>query len=398
VTSSPSLGSQQALSGFLISGLLTSCLGAFLPVWGYHLTSDFITAGNYFLCMNVGLLASVHAAHALLARRGIAFVLTTACALACVSFLGLALSCPPGPALGRAAGLLGLGVSAGLLNTAVFHAISPLYRQDRAATVTLAGALYGLGCLITALLAAGTYYVYTAPSILILFAVIPGLCAGLYARVKFPRDQGPRHIPARQVLEDFKNPGAVLFTLLLFFQFGNEWSIAGWLPLFLIRRLGISPEASLFLLAFYWASLLVGRLAAQALLQRMSHAKLLLSSVSLSLLGCVILTTSADRFGAGAGILFVGSGFASIYPLVVERIGRRFSYYHPGLYNGIFSFAFTGGLLAPCALGYLAHFGSIRVIMLGPLLGTSMVFALALLILLESRLAAPPPSGRAARA
>ena len=34
----------------------------------------------------------------------------------------------------------------------------------------------------------------------------------------------------------FRSPGAVLFALLLFIQFGNEWSIAGWLPLFLIRR------------------------------------------------------------------------------------------------------------------------------------------------------------------
>ena len=55
----------------------------------------------------------------------------------------------------------------------------------------------------------------------------------------------------RQAFADFRSLAAVLFALLLFVQFGNEWAIAGWLPLFLIQRLGISPESSLMLLAAY---------------------------------------------------------------------------------------------------------------------------------------------------
>jgi len=31
-------------------------------------------------------------------------------------------------------------------------------------------------------------------------------------------------------MADFRSPGAVLFALLLFCQFGNEWSIAGGYP------------------------------------------------------------------------------------------------------------------------------------------------------------------------
>ena len=37
----------------------------------------------------------------------------------------------------------------------------------------------------------------------------------------------------------------------------------GLVTLFLIRRLGISPEASLMILALYWAILLVGRIRLQ---------------------------------------------------------------------------------------------------------------------------------------
>ena len=76
-----------------------------------------------------------------------------------------------------------------------------------------------------------------------------------------------------------RSPGAVLFSLLLFFQFGNEWAVAGWLPLFLIQRLGISPATSLLMLALYWLALLVGRVVAQWILPRVRHARLLVWSV-----------------------------------------------------------------------------------------------------------------------
>jgi len=103
-----------------------------------------------------------------------------------------------------------------------------------------------------------------------------------------------------------------------------------------------------------------------------------------ALLGCTILTFTNNRFGAVMGILFVGGAFASIYPLVVERIGSRFPYYHPGFFNGIFSFAIMGGLLAPWSLGVFANLWDIGVVMLLPLLGTLMVVVLLLIIWAEA--------------
>lgn len=377
---------RRSLSAFLISGMLMAFLGAILPAWRYHLKADFKEVGYYFLSLNLGFLLSVPAAHMLLARRGAKFVLMVANAIACGGFLYLALTSPPVSAIWRLLGVLWIGIAAGLLNTGVFHAISPQYRHDRAATMNLAGVMFGIGCLLTALLVAGTYYVYTVPSILILFAILPGFYAVSYARAKIAPHPVVEQVPLGQLLRDFRNPGAVLFSLLLFFQFGNEWSIAGWLPLFLIRRLGISPADSLLMLAMYWSALMVGRIFSQLLLKRMSHGLLLIGSIVSALLGTLVLASTDNRFGAVMGILFVGGGFASVYPLVVEKIGHRFPYYHPGFYNGIFSFAITGGFIAPWLLGYFAEAWGIRVVMFLPLLGTCMVFALALLIMLEAKL------------
>jgi MFS transporter, FHS family, glucose/mannose:H+ symporter len=376
----------RSLAAFLVSGVLMSFLGAILPAWGYHLRSGFAEVGGYFLSLALGLLLSVGIGHVLLASRGVKFLLISASVLACGSFLFLAISSPPAPAAWRLIGVLGIGFGAGLLNAGVFHAISPLYQSDRAATVNLAGLLFGSGSLLTALLVAGTYFVYTVPSILILFAALPGLYAVACSKTNFSRHSTVPSLPLAQVVRDFKNPGAVLFSLLLFFQFGNEWSIAGWLPLFLIRRLGISPADSLLLLALYWAALLVGRLVSQLVLKLANRAVLLMGSILSALLGTVVLASTNNLFGAIMGVLFVGAGYASIYPLVVEKIAHRFPYYHPGFYNGLFSLAMTGGFLAPWLLGYFAETWGIQAVMILPMLGTCMVFVLALLIMLESKL------------
>lgn len=374
------------LAGLAVSGLLFGLPGAILPSWGFHISSEFSTAGNYFLSLCAGVLISAEAARRLLARKDVSFLLIFACVTACAALVWLALVPALASALWRAAGLIFAGFAAGLLNVAILHVVAPLFERDPAATINLGGIFFGVGCLAVALLVAGTFYAYTVTSILLLIAAVPGVFAIWYARNPPPavtrRDQ-----PALTgTLPMFRSPGAVLFALLLFFQFGNEWSIAGWLPVFLTRRLGISPAVSLVLLSLYWCALIGGRVGAVGLLPRMRHRKLLVASSGAALFGCVLLLFTNNRFGAATGTLLAGGGFACIYPLVAEQIGHRFPWYHPGFFNGIFSFALLSGLLAPALLGYAADAWGVGVVMGLPLLGTCMVFILVLLIWLDARL------------
>jgi len=375
---------RRGLAGFFLSGLLFSFLGVILPAWGHHIAGDFITVGYYFLAMNLGILAAPLPAR-LLRNKTLSAPLALACGLACAALLYLALLPPGTNPWWRMAGIFLLGSGAGLLNLGTFRAITPLYRHDAAATVNLAGAMFGAGCVVMTILVAGTFYVYSVMSILIFVAILPGLFLAMYATTRFSAEAPVEQATLRQAFADFKSLAAVLFTLLLFFQFGNEWAIAGWLPLFLIQRLGISPESSLMLLTEYWLALLVGRVVAISVLPHVSRSKLLMGSVLAAIFGCAILISTNNMFGAATGVLLVGGGFASIYPLVVVRIGDRFPYYHPGFFNGIFSLALTGGLLAPWSLGYFTSFWGIRVAMLLPLLGTLMVFLLLVLIWAEAK-------------
>ena len=376
--------SRIALAGFLLSGLLLAFPGAILPAWGYHVRPHYVTIGNYFLTLDVGLLASIGLTR-WLARKSLSSILVTACLISFGALTALSFTAPPVAEWYRLFGFFGLGLGAGMLNMGIFHAISAAYRLEPAATVNLAGVFFGLGSLVVAVLVAGAFNVYTVSSILFLVAIAPAFFAILFAKSRFPVEIFPRRRSLQDVAHEFTIPSAVLFSLLLFFHFGNEWSIAAWLPLFLIVRLGLSPFTALLILAAYWFSLMLGRVLAQAILQHVRHGRLLLTSVLGSMLGCMILAFTDNLFGAIFGTLLVGFGFAPIYPLVVEKIGARFPHYHPGFFNGIFSLALTGGMLAPATLGYASEFFGVQVVMVLPMVGSIIVLLLVLLIWFEAR-------------
>jgi len=377
---------RRALAGLCLSGLLASLLGAVLPAWGYHLTFEFATIGHYFLSFAAGVLLAVEAGRRLLPRKGVAFVLTMGCALACAALLFLAFAPPPIPAIWRAGGLVLAGLAMGLLNGGIFQAISAMYRDDPAATLNLGGIVFGGGCLLISLLIGGAFNNYAITSILIVAALVPALFTAFYMNTSFPPAEILHQPTFQEALSDLRSRGALLLALLLFFQFGNEWTIAGWLTIFLIQRLGASPEAALEILAAYWLALLLGRIASLAVLRRISHARVLMASAAAAVFGCLLLLSTNNQFGAIIGILTIGAGFAPIFPLVAEKIGHRFTYYHPGLFNGIFSFAMIGGMLPPWLLGYVVDTWGVGVVMAVPMIGTVMVFMLILLIWLESKI------------
>lgn len=380
------LAARRGLPAFLFSGLLAACLGAILPAWRYHIDTDYILVGNYFLCQSAGFILAPILGSLILRRRGLAPGLALGCISGAVGLLILAYFSPPATWIGRMVGLFFVGSGAGLINTSAFHAITPAYRIEPAATLNLGGALYNIGAFLSALIVAAAFFSFTASATLVTLAAVPIIAVALYWKARLPSDPALRQPTWDEALTDFRSPAAVMFAALLFFQFGNEGVFAGWLAIFLTQKLGVSPVSSLSLLALFWLALLVGRIVGQWLLTRVRHGRLLLGSTFAPMFACLILNLTDNMFGAISGVLIAAGGFALILPLVSERIGSRFPYFHPGFFNGIFSLAVAGALLAPASLGYFAHFLGIESVMWLPLAGAIAVFVLQLLILLESKI------------
>ena len=375
----------QILCALAISGFLLALPGGLLPLWGYHISPEFGIAGNYFLFLGIGIAGGGTLAQRLAGRFRLDQLLAGACAAGSLALLLIAFAAPPAQLWYQAGALLIAGIAAGVVNTAVFEGASAGY-ESNPAYITLAGGIFfGMGSVLAALVMTQSFdFDQGGPSRPLLFAAIPPAAAAVWFWRRRVGRAAIAEVTLDQSVRDLRSALAILFALLLFFQFANEWLIAGWLPVFLIDRMGMSPATAVDLLALYWIALTSGRIGAAKLLPLVRHGRLLGFSAFCALFGCS-LVAYGSRTGVVVGLLLTGAGFSAIYPLAAERIASRFSYYHPGYFNGIFTFALMGGVLCPFVMGHVAMSAGLNAIPVAAMAGSCAVFALVLLIWLGSK-------------
>lgn len=379
------------LRAFLISGFLLALPGGLLPLWGYHVHPEFGTAGNYFLALGAGLAGSMALARLLASRWHADRLLMVGCFSASLALLMLTIAAPPMETWYQALCCFVMGAAAGFINGAIFESIGEAWEADPAGVTLRGGIYFGAGSVAASLLMAQCFGGNTigdtlAGRVFAICAIFPvaGALAFRSHRSAARLDE-VRAVPAVDTAnqtagKERRTVLAILFGLLLFFQFANEWSIAGWLAVYLIDRLGLSPSGAVEMLAMYWTALTVGRIGAVALVKVMPRGRLLSISAFCALFGGTALTASDTRGGVVVGILLMGAGFSAIVPLAAERIETRFAGYHPGYFSGLFMFAMSGGIFAMFVLGHLAGGMGLRVIPLSAMLGSCAVIGLILVI------------------
>ena len=370
-----------ALRALVVSGLLLALPGGLLPLWAFHIRTDFARAGDYFIATAAGLAAGAFLTHKWGGHVSTARLLGYSCFVAAAAIVLLAFAAPPA---GFAVGFTGLVITAaaaGVLNAGMLRLIGPAWQSDPAGITLTGGIYFAAGSAIASVLLAWCFDAANAPRLIAILAVVPAMAGSSILLRRGWASLAPS--PEIQATP-LRKPGvtflAVLFALLLFFQFANEFSIAGWLPIFLIDRLGISPHSAVDLLGLYWLALAAGRLGAARLLPRIRRGILLAGSAFCAFFGCAALLGAVTEFGTVVGILLAGMGFSAIYPLASEKISTRVSAYHPGYFNGIFTFALPGAMLVPFALGHAASHVGLRIVPVAAMIGSCAVILLLLVI------------------
>ncbi len=381
------------LGGFLLLGVLLGLLGSLVVAWQY-IDVDPRIIGLHFLAVNAGYVVAAKYAPRLLKRLAVQAVAMMACGLAVVSLLGLAIAAPPMAMGWRYSALALLGLSAGCLGTSLLYATEANFKHAPAAAVNEAATLFGCGCLISTAVIGGTYFLKSAEIEVGALALIPLVMLFLFAgkgsgeKRRLVADAGQEG--QRQTRRDLQRIATVLFSLLIFFQCGNEWAVAGWLPLFLVHRYGTNPALAMSVLALYFVVLMMGRWATQRVLLRLGHRKLLAASVATAICGAFLLSLAHSVIGAAFGAVVVAIGFAPVYALLAEQLDDRFAY-HPGFYNSRVSIAITGAMSVPWLLGFVDAWFGMRYVMLTPAVGSMAVLLLSLLLLLEAHLMGAKP-------
>ena len=368
------------LSGLVVSGFLLALPGGLLPLWGFHIRQDFGTAANSFLVLGVGTAGGAAAALRFRNKFPVKHLLATGCFAAALSLLLLSLAAPPASFWYPSLALLIAGLSAGAVNTAVFESIALAYEANPAKITLTGGIFFGVGSILAAYLLAECLDSSSPARLLAITALIPAAAGAAFERVPLPQ-YSLRPLPVADVAKDLRSALAIMFALLLFFQFASEWSIAGWLPVFLIDRLGLSPGTAVQLLAIYWLALTVAGLSRRACCPSSGMASMLADQRILRSLRMYGAACGREpRLGRSWEFLLTGAGFSAIYPLAAERIARPLLVLPSGLFQWHLHVRLDGRNSCAFRAGPSGGRYWFEVIPLAAMTGSCAVFGLVLLI------------------
>ena len=147
----------------------------------------------------------------------------------------------------------------------------------------------------------------------------------------------------------------MLFGMALFFLYvGAELSIGLWSNSYLIEKMGLAASVSGYLVALYYASIMVGRFLSGFVAVRLGNRGLIRLGLFIVSGGLLVMFVAEDVMFLRLGMVLMGLGLAPLYPAMMHETPRRFKEdlatrligYQVGI-------AYGGGMIITAGLGFL---------------------------------------------
>ena len=376
-----------AATGIFVFGIVMAVLGTLfgLPEMRERLQMSLAQQGTMFLLLYLGILLATLAAGPVIDSIGNKLILVVSSALVAAGMAGFALA----HSFSKAAiPAILLGCGGGGLNTSTNALVSDLYGEKRGSMLNLLGIFYGIGALCIPLLAGAIAGHFPIVSQLFLCAGLAGACALLFATLHFPEASAAQGFSWRDAFQVARYPGVLVLGFLLFCQSGDEASIAGWTSTY-AGEAGLGAKTATFILAGYWAALMLGRLVVAQLLVFVSKERLVLGTGIGAVLGAIMLLSHRSQGMLVAGVLVIGFSYAGIFPTTLAIAGDSYRKLAGTVFGLVFAIALVGGMSFPWAVGQISQSEGVRYGMVVPLLGAVGICFLAMRILLTRRNSPP---------
>ena len=367
-----------ACAGMFIFGVVLALLGTLfgLPAMRERLGVNLAQQGDLFLLLFAGVCFATVAVGPLIDRFGNKAVLLVSALLVTLALVEFAAA---HSMLSASIAALSIGLGGGGLNTSSNVLTSELYEGRRGPMLNLLGIFYGFGALFIPLLAASITSLLPMPKLLLYTAVLPANGIIAYAVLPFPPPREGHGMRWREILEVVRYPGLLLFGLLLFIESGNEAVLAGWTSTY-VGKAGAAAQLATWILAGYWAGLMLGRFCAMRLLRHFRDVQLVLLSALGSMAACALLLGLRSVAVLAVVVVFTGFAQSAIYPTTLAMVGDRYQRYAATAFGVLFSVGLAGGAVFPWAVGHISEVRSLRIGMVLLLAGACAVVVTALVI------------------
>jgi fucose permease len=336
--------------GAFVVGVILVLMGSLRPLLVKRLQTSEAAVEWLISGLNVTLIPVMLLAGLLVDRFGVREVFFLGSILTAAGAFVLAYASSPGRVFGAIL-LTGAGAAC-LSNSSSVLMVSAFFPENAAASQNLGNVFFALGALTAPGLASQLMQRLDYRRILNLIAIfclLPAVVALITQRTEFPSSDNSAS--AGSVLNE---PVLWLSAIVLFIYGPLEDSLNIWAPRYL-QTLGFKDRGTTWLLASFWFTFLLSRLAS-ALLFKESSSKsfetwyiVLLAIAAGVLLGN--LNGARSRLSASLGIILLGLAFGPIFPTLVGVLFDRFTEQRGTAFGAMFALGAIGKLFLPPFIG-----------------------------------------------
>jgi fucose permease len=158
--------------------------------------------------------------------------------------------------------------------------------------------------------------------------------------------------------------------------------------------LALPGDRALYFMSLYWFGMTAARLLLGTVLSHLATRRALIPAMALAFTGAMLLTGARTPLPAALGVLLVGAGFATVFPVVLGLVGDRYPHLSGTAFSFVLVMALTGGTLLPLATGILGDRIGLRLSLL--IVPAALVCAAATYLIVRTRLDTPPHAQAAA--
>jgi fucose permease len=234
-----------------------------------------------------------------------------------------------------------IGFGGGILNGETNALVSIIYEDSkRNSMLSFLGAFYGLGALGIPVLLSTLLKNYTLQQIFTGIGFVMFILIIYCAVTKYPEATQKQGFPISAGFRLLKSRDLLLLSLILFFQSGIEGVVNNWTVFYLTDFGFLEHSKALITITAMTASLTAARLILVSLLKKFSQKGILITSILIAIAG-VSLMIQPEYITSLIGMMLVGFGIASTFPIILGIIGAKY----PTMSGTAFSIALVFALL-----------------------------------------------------
>lgn len=341
-----------ACAGMLLFGICLITLGSVAADLREKLQIDEITAGTLFSILPLGILTGSLLFGPIVDKYGYRILLPASCLFMFFGFEGIAYA--PSLSLLKIC-IFFFGIGGGAVNGSTNALISDISDKDKGANLSLLGAFFGIGALGMPLILGILKDRFSFEILLSAVGILTFTTGVVFLLIKFPPPKQIQGFPLKQGGKLIKDNVLLIIAFFLFFQSGFEGIINNWTTTYLIDQQSLQQNNALFGLSSFVAGMTIMRLLNGSILRSVPVKKILIPSFIMILLGLTLLKCS-NSFGLSVtGLVLLGAGLASGFPVMLGFVGDRYSELSGTAFSVVLFIALCGNTLVNYGMGIVAQ-------------------------------------------